>query len=89
MSFVLALLSHDHVELTLDIRAHAGRHSGGQLVLRTLERVHHLLQLTNHGIPCILVLLFPVLNVCLQLLDVCEECEVIKYLVTATHYNTA
>lgn len=66
------LLSHDHVKLTLNVRAHAGCHSGGQLVLGILECVNHLLQLANHRIPRFLVPLLPVFDVGFQLLDVCR-----------------
>lgn len=69
------VLSHHHLDLVLDLRADVGRDVVGQLIVGVLEAFHHLLELANHRIACLLLPLFPVLHVILQLLDVCHKKE--------------
>lgn len=67
------ILSHHHLDLVLDLGADVGRDVAGQLIGGALEAFHHLLELANHGVACLLLPLFTVLHVVLQLLDVCDE----------------
>lgn len=69
--YACVLLSHNHVELVLNLSTHTGCYCGGQLVLGSLQCINHLLQLTNYRVSSILLTLLPVLDVCLQLLNVC------------------
>lgn len=66
---LLHLRPHHHLELVLQLNADVGCDVGGQLVAGALEAVDHLLELAQQGVPGLLVLL---LNVGLQLLDVCN-----------------
>lgn len=45
----------------------------GQLIRGALEAVDHLLELANHGVPCLLLPLLSVLHMGLKLLDVYED----------------
>lgn len=70
-----AVLSHHHLDLVLDLGAHVGGDVVGQLIGGALEAVHHLLELADQGVACLLLPLFAVLHVSLQLLDVCDQKE--------------
>lgn len=65
------VLSHHHLDLVLDLGPDVGGDVVGQLIGGALEVVHHLLELADHGVPRLLLPLPPVLDVGLQLLDVC------------------
>lgn len=69
----VSVLSHHHLDLVLDLRAHVGRDVVGQLIGGALEAVHHLLELADQGVACLLLPLFAVLHVSLELLDVCDR----------------
>lgn len=87
--WLCVLLSHNHVKLVLNFRADAGCYCGGQLVLRSLQWINHLLQLTNYRVSSILFTLLPVFDMRLQLLNVCWEKQrlVISSWVTAVWWG--
>lgn len=57
----------------LDLGPDASRDVVGQLVGGALKTVNHLLELADQGVPCLLVSLLSVLQMGLQLLDVCDR----------------
>ena len=75
------VLSHHHLDLMLDLGPDVGGDAVGQLIGGALEAVHHLLELADHGVPRLLLPLPSVLDVSLELLDVCE-CESIQEMVS-------
>lgn len=67
------VLSHHHLDLVLDLSPDICCDTIGQLIGGALEVVHHLLELFNHGVSCLLLPLLPVPCMSLQLLDVCKD----------------
>lgn len=64
------LLADHHLQLVLHLHADVSCDASGQLIGGALEAVNHLLQLSQEGVP---VLLLPLLHVGLQLLYVCNH----------------
>lgn len=67
------VLSHHHLHLVLDLGPDGGCDAAGQLISGALKAVDHLLELPDHGVPCVLLSLLPVLHVGVELLDVCRD----------------
>lgn len=67
-----SILSNHHLDLVLDLGPDASCDVVGQLIGGALKTVNHLLELANQRVPCLLFSLLSVLQMGLQLLDVCE-----------------
>lgn len=77
------VLSHHHLHLVLNLRPNGSADAAGQLIRVPLEAVHHLLELSDHGVPGLLLPLLSALHVNLKLLDVCRP--EIGELIMSTH----
>lgn len=71
-------LAHDDVKLMLHLRAHTGRDGGRQLVGCALEGIDQLPELTHQRIPGFLLTSLLVLQVGLQLLNICKKVAIIQ-----------